>query len=107
MVFSKLFTAIQIAIVFCTFKVADTTPNIQSKGVLGNHIEVIGDMLTADTKEPLLDVEEIVLSGVESYRLSGCPSSRCSHNITRVKHGIYEATLITSTGSISETVIIE
>lgn len=107
MVFLKFLTAIQLAVVLITSNVVHTTEAVQPIRELSGHIEVIGDMLTADTQDPSLDVEEVVLSGTVSYTLPGCSSDRCSYNIRHVNHGTYEATLVTSAGDFIEIVVIK
>lgn len=75
----------------------------------GGHIETLGDMLTAETNNPIVVIDFLrITNNSHSYSYEGCKSERCSFDISNVATGTYEAIVSTSDGHIfSETIFVK
>jgi hypothetical protein len=71
--------------------------------IFNGHIEVVGDMLIADSENP-----EVIINSVKvgNYPLSGCGEPNCTYNISAIPDGTYVATAYTNTGAFSNTITI-
>ena len=69
-------------------------------------IIVEGDVMLTATIDPSADIELITLKGNgKTFVFTGCGSNSCTDNISGVPLGTYQATVVTSDCTYSETVV--
>ena len=74
----------------------------------GGHIETLGDMLIAETDNPIIVIEMLrIINENGVYSFQGCQKDKCNFDISNLVPGTYEAIISTNGGNIfSETIFI-